>query len=82
MVLYDKIGGHAGFVLVAAGLYGNRADDLRRVVGGRPARHLITCACGHDVRMLEPAEAAASSCIAAVSGLIGAAGRESFDPRF
>lgn len=57
--LYDHITVPAGFVLASGGLYGQREEDLRRVVNARADRYFIKYECGHNVHMLKAAEIAA-----------------------
>jgi len=55
---YDQITVPAGFVLAARGLYGNREEDLKRVVSARPNRYFVKQDCGHNVHMLKATEIA------------------------
>lgn len=56
--LYDRITVPAGFLMASRGLYGNREEDLKRVVRAKANRHFIKCECGHNVHMLKAAEIA------------------------
>lgn len=56
--LYDQITVPAGFVLASRGLYGNREEDLKRVVSAKANRYFVKYDCGHNVHMLKAAEIA------------------------
>ncbi|HAH05931.1 MAG TPA: alpha/beta hydrolase [Elusimicrobia bacterium] len=56
--VYDRVRVPAGFVLAQRGLYGNRREDLLKVVGAGSGRGFLELDCGHNVHMQKPEQVA------------------------
>jgi pimeloyl-ACP methyl ester carboxylesterase len=57
--IYERISCPTAFVLPDGGLYAERRDELRVIVGGAPNRELVGIAGNHNVPMTRPDELAA-----------------------